>query len=60
MRMVTGGALAAILVLGTPALADDLMKEAQGLCHVVGVQSRCECSGQQASCGGGCPGPSAE
>ncbi len=29
MRMVMGGALAAILVLGTPAWADDLMKKAQ-------------------------------
>jgi hypothetical protein len=31
MRMVMGGALAAILVLGTPAWADDLMKKAQEL-----------------------------
>jgi hypothetical protein len=29
MRMLMGGALAAILVLGAPAWADDLMKKAQ-------------------------------
>jgi cytochrome c peroxidase len=29
MRMVMGGALAAILALGAPASADDLMKKAQ-------------------------------